>query len=86
MIIGYGDRGVLLLGLVAADLETLQSGRTLTYENTPTPFLTKDVVLFYAETKEDMVRMLKDGGVTISGPLADAYMAGQRTDHPRKEH
>lgn len=83
MIVGYGNNNVLLLGMVREDLNTLEGGLTLTFEQV-TPFLTGDVVVVFAETKALLLEQLALGGVSITQQMREDYHAGKRTDRPRK--
>jgi len=82
MIIGYGDNNVLLIGLVESDLGNLRRGGTETFEGQQV--LVKDIIIVWAEDKEQLLSLLKEGGVSITEVMADKYRRGERTDTPRK--
>jgi predicted alpha/beta-hydrolase family hydrolase len=85
MIVGYGDKGILLLGIVDEDIKTLKSQHTL--EFTPpagTNFLTNAIIVVHAQTKAQLVEQLRAGGVSITDDMLASFMAGRRTDVPKK--
>lgn len=85
MIVGYGDRGILLLGIVDEDLKTLKTKHTL--EFTPPAgvnFVTNSIIVVHAATKGELVEQLRAGGVSVTEGMVADYLAGNRTDAPRK--
>lgn len=85
MIVGLGNNNVLLIGLVEKDIEELHRGFTHTYENPPHgPFLTRDIVIVWGRDKAHLLELLNAAGVDCSEPMAADYLAGKRTDKPRR--
>jgi hypothetical protein len=85
MIVGYGDKGILLLGLVDADLETLKRKHSL--EFTPPAgvnFLTASILVIHGPTKALLVESLQAAGVSVSDAMIEDYLAGKRTDVEKK--
>lgn len=82
MIVGYGDRNVLLLGITDAEIEELRAGKTQTFEGCR--MMTKDILLMWGRDKEHVLEQLIESGVMVSGQMADKYRKGERTDRPKK--
>ena len=64
MIVMYGDQNSLFLAITDKDIQTLRQGLTKTFEGQP--FLTKNVVLLWAKTKEDLIAQIRAAGVTVT--------------------
>jgi len=82
MIVGYGDRNLLLLALTDEEVEALRAGKAITYEGER--LLTKDICVMWGRDTAHVLEVLARAGVTCSPALADAYRKGERTDHPRR--
>lgn len=85
MIVGYGDNNVLLIGLVKTQLEDLEKNLTLTYD--PPAGITHmhgPIIIIYADTKPQLLEQLKRAGVAITEQTTADYLAGKRTDKPRR--
>jgi hypothetical protein len=83
MSVGYGNNGVILLGLDHQQLEDLKNGLTVTFENGPS-FLAKTVVVCAAKSRETLVGLLTEAGVRVTAADRSAYLSGRRTDSPTK--
>jgi uncharacterized protein (DUF58 family) len=87
MLVMFGDRGVLMLGLVDSDIETLRDGRTLEYINPPhRPQLVKDIVVFKGKDREAVIALIRSAGVNFTEAMADKYRRGERTDRGHQDH
>ena len=84
MLVGHGNNGVLLIGLVREDVETLTADLSLTFEQSKQPFLTKTIMVVYDDTRPALIERLKQAGVAVSEQMRQDYLAGKRTDTPSK--
>jgi hypothetical protein len=83
MLVGHGNNGVLLLGLDHQQLEDLKNGSTVSFENGPA-FLATTVILCAAQTREALVGLIAEAGVSITSVDQSAYLRGERTDRRTK--
>lgn len=73
----------IVIGIVESDVESMRSGRTLTWEDAGVEFRGRNVIIFYGTDKTDLVNQLRAAGVQVSEAWEDLYMRGDRTDGKR---
>ena len=79
-----GQEPTLILCIVKDDVTmlTTEKGKILSYFGSRVHRV-RNVVMFYQDTKEEMLAMLTDAGIDVS-VVREKYLAGERTDRKRE--
>jgi len=84
VIVGMGNGGTLLVAITDEDIAGMREGMTMTYEAASPLGLVQNVIMMHGTDRDDVIRQLRAGGVTVSSEMERAYRGGRRTDAPKR--